>query len=208
MPKARATRAASGRAGRAHHGSDCFLRGSRSADDRASFVLSIPAHRGFAGLATMACVTQWRVRNEGTKSHRRAEQGAEGSWFEPGLGSSAHSGLGSRGQHVNEASERGAAAKVFVVCLASCGSHPARDWHRWHRPAVRDRCGGASIKSSGRGKDKVFGHQRAFVGGWFDLQATQAGILGLTPQPADTRCAKRRPDERCEFFLKVGRGGI
>ena len=148
---------------------------------------------GFAGLATMACVTQWRVRNARPKSHRRAEQGAEGSWFEPGLGSSAHSGLGSRGQHVDEASERGAASKVFVVCLASCGSHPARDWHQRHRPAVRDRCGGASIKSSGRGKDKVFGHQRAFVGGWFDLQLDTSGNLWSDPPSPATRCVAAHP---------------
>ena len=49
VPTAMATWAASGRAGRAHHGGDCFLRGSRSVDDRANFVLSIPAHRGFPG---------------------------------------------------------------------------------------------------------------------------------------------------------------
>ena len=162
MPKARATRAASGRAGRAHHGSDCFLRGSRSADDRASFVLSIPAHRGFAGLATMACVTQWRVRNEGTKSHRRAEQGAEGSWFEPGLDSSAHKGLGYHRRHVDKASESGGTAKVFVVHIVSSGSIPAWDLDQRHQSAGRRWSDSASIKFPGRGKDEGFWSQRAF----------------------------------------------
>lgn len=162
VPTAMATWAASGRAGRAHHGGDCFLRGSRSVDDRANFVLSIPAHRGSARLATSAHVTHWRIQNEGPISHRQAEQGDWRSWFKHRLDSSAHKGLGYHRRHVDEASESGGTAKVFVVQFVSSGSIPAWDLDQRHQSAGRRWSDSASIKFSGRGKDEGFWCQRAF----------------------------------------------
>ena len=137
VPTAMATWAASGRAGRAHHGGDCFLRGSRSVDDRANFVLSIPAHRGLAGLATSAHVTHWRIQNDYPFSHRQAEQGDWRSWFKHRLDSSAHKGLGYHRRHVDEASESGGTAKVFVVQFVSSGSIPAWGLYQRHQSAGR-----------------------------------------------------------------------
>ena len=139
VPTAMATWAASGRAGRAHHGGDCFLRGSRSVDDRANFVLSIPAHRGLAGLATSAHVTHWRIQNDYPFSHRQAEQGDWRSWFKHRLDSSAHKGFGYHRRHVDEASESGGTAKVFdfVVQFVSSGSIPAWDLDQRHQSAGR-----------------------------------------------------------------------
>lgn len=127
-------------------------------------MLSIPAHRGFTGLATSAHVTHWRIQNDYPISHRQAEQGHWRSWFKHRLDSSAPKGLGYHRRHVDKASESGGTAKVFVVHIVSSGSIPAWDLDQRHQ---------------------------SFVGGWFDLQLDTSGNLWSDPPTPSTRCVCR-----------------